>query len=124
MSGRKNSLNNYKIISAGDASGNVTSGPVNIQNEDNIGIQFHLLSGTPTGTIGVEISGNYNQNLNTGDWVAVTQSSPAIPVAITAGSPSDVYIDLSFLSAPWIRVKYTSTSGTGSFDAYIVGKAL
>jgi len=125
MSGRKNFLNKFKAIEAGDMSqATVTSEAINIQGMDDIGVQGRIVSGTPTGTLGVEISANYDQHLGTGNWVAITQTTPAIPVAITTGSPADIYIDLTLLSAPWIRIVYTKTSGTGSLDAYIVGKML
>lgn len=120
MSGRKNFLNSYKITSAGDMSqASVTSAITNIQGEDNIGIQINILTGSPTGTFTVQISADYNLNLNTGNWVTLTLPTAA---AVSAGSPSNIYIDLNQLSAPWIRLVYTKTSGTGTYDAIIVGK--
>lgn len=122
MSGRKNFLASYKLVTAGDMSlASVTSSPINIQGEDNVGVQLNILTGTPTGVFTVQVSADYNQNLATGNWINVNLPTSA---AITSGSPSPVYIDLNQISAPWIRVVYTKTSGTGTFDAFICGKML
>lgn len=126
MSGRKNFLNNFKIVSAGDMSqATVTSSIVNIQGLDNIGIQVNLLTGTPTGTFDVKISADH-QEVNgvvktTGNFIALGSS---YQVTMTAGSPSNIYFDLSQLSATFIELVWTKTSGTGTFDAFVVGKML
>lgn len=103
-------------------SGNVTSAISNIQFLDNIGFQLHF-TGTPTGTFSVEISANYAQDsqgvvTNVGNWVALNlSSSPA-----ASGAAGDIYLDLNQLSAPWIRVKYTFASGTGTLNGWIAAK--
>lgn len=118
----KKSLLNFKNIIFGDMSGNVTSAISNIQFLDNIGFQLHF-TGTPTGTFSVEISANYAQDsqgvvTNVGNWVALNlSSSPA-----ASGAAGDIYLDLNQLSAPWIRVKYTFASGTGTLNGWIAAK--
>lgn len=124
MSGRKNNLKKYAIISGASMGANVTSAVTNIEHLDNIGIQFNF-SGTPTGTFQVQVSADYAQDMNgnvqnAGNWVPL--ALPSNPVA--SGSAGVVYIDMTQLSAPWIRAVYTKTSGTGTLDAFIVGKMI
>lgn len=127
MSGRKNALRQFKILSAGDASqATLTSTVTNIEFLDNVGMQFNVVSGSPTGVWTIEVSADYiaDQNGNVssaGNWIAVNLP---VSAAITSGSPANIYVDLNQLSAPWIRAKYTKGSGTGSLDAFIVGKML
>lgn len=121
---RKNVLPKYQIVSAGDMSqSSITSSVTNIQFLDNIGIQVDITTGTPTGSLAVQVSADYYQSpegavLNSGHWVTVTSQ------AIAAGAPADTYFDLGELSAPFIRLLYTKTGGTGSLDAFIVGKEI
>lgn len=126
MSGRHNFLNKFKIQSAGDASqATVTSAVTNIQALDNVGIQVNILTGTPTGTFDVQISADHqevNGNVSvSGSWISLGSPYQA---AITSGSPANVYFDLNQLSAPFVRLLYTKGSGTGTFDAFIVGKMI
>lgn len=105
----------------------ITSSVSNIQNLDNIGIQLNF-TGTPNGTFFVQVSADYAQQVmggvavvtNAGNWITVTL--PTTPVA--SGSANQIYIDLNQLSAPWIRVQYTNTSGTGTLNAFITAKSL
>lgn len=126
MSGRKNYLNSYKIINAGDVSlTSITSSATNIQGLDNVGIQVNVVSGTFSGVITVEVSADHqeiNGNVTVaGNWVAL---SLPVSATITSSSPTSIYLDLNQISSLWIRVKYTKTSGTGSLDAFIVAKML
>lgn len=101
-----------------------SSAPVNILNLDNIGIQANF-TGTPTGTLSVEVSLDYKQTdqgevLNPGHWVAVSSST----TSIVSASPTSVYYDLNQLSSPWVRLTYSNSSGSGTLDAYLAGKGL
>lgn len=105
-------------------SGNITSGVTSIQFLDNIGVQFNF-TGTPTGTFQVQVSADYAQDelgnvQNPGNWVPITLT----PAPVAAGSSGSVYIDLNELSAPWMRLAYVFTSGTGSLNAFITAKML
>lgn len=126
MSGRKNALPKFKIVSAGDQSqATVTSSVTNIEFMDNIGIQVNILTGTASGTFDVQISADHfevNQNVQTaGNWISLGTPYTA---TVTSGSPANIYFDLNQLSAPWVRLLYTKSSGTGTFDAFIAGKML
>lgn len=115
----------FKMVSAGDMSGNVSSSAQNIQITDNIGIQVNILTGTPTGTFDVQVSADHveinNQVQTAGTWVSIGTPYQS---AITAGAPTNVYFDLNQLSSQYVRLLYTRTSGTGTFDAFIVGKGV
>lgn len=125
MSGRKNFLPPFTIITAGDMSqASLTSTIVNIQYLDNICISF-VFSGSPVGTFSIEGSNTYNQTpegsiTSVGTWTPIVLN----PVAIAAGTSGSVLLDLNQLSFPWIRAIYTKTSGTGTLTATISGKML
>ena len=122
--GRKNTLNNYKVISAGDMSGNLVSKVTDVQFMDNIGFQVNILSGTATGTFSVDVSADYAISLptetvtNTGNWTSLTTAT------ITSGSPTQTFFNLDCISAPFIRVSYTAGTGSGTCDVIIVGKSI
>lgn len=124
MSSSKQSLKKFRTITDGSmASATVTSLATDIRYLDNIGLQLNW-SGSPVGTFAVQVSADYEQDqfgnvVAAGNWIPLTLSpSPST----AAGSP--IYIDLTQLSAPWIRVVYTKTSGSGTLNAYIVAKGL
>lgn len=136
MSGRKNVLLPFHNIVAGDMStASITSTVTEIKYLDDIGIQL-TWTGSPVGNFEIQISADYQQDTNnppnvlrTGHWVPLVLTywngsafvtGTDIPTSL--GSP--VYFDLALLSAPYIRVVYTKTSGTGTLDGYITAKVI
>lgn len=125
MSGRKLVLTQFQNITNGDMSqSTITSAVTNIQYLDNIGVQLNF-TGTPTGNFSVQVSADYAQDssgnvTNAGNWIALSLS----PSPAATGSGSNIYIDITEISAPWIRVVYTKTSGTGTLNGYITGKQI
>lgn len=122
MSGRKSNLIKYQTVTSGSMGADVTSAVTNIEFQDNIGVQLNF-TGTPVGTFAVQVSIDYGQDAygnvtSTGNWIPISLSTT--PTA--AGAADQIYISLNQLDAPWIRVKYTRTSGTGTLNAYICGK--
>lgn len=122
MSGRKNRLVKYQNIVAQSMAGNVTSAVTNIEGLDNVGIQL-VWTVAPVGTFSVQVSADYAQDYLgnvtvAGNWVTVTLS----PAITASGTADTAYIDMSNLSAPWIRVVYTRTSGSGTLNGYITAK--
>lgn len=117
----------FQVITNGDMSlSSITSIYTNIQGLDNIGYQIGF-SGAPTGTFSVQISMDYepgkapnSKPVNAGNWISL----PLSPAIIASGSPDNAYIDLNQMSAPWIRLVYTKTSGSGTLNAYVVAKAI
>lgn len=119
-----NNLFPVKIIDAASMGASVTSTLAFVQYQDNVGIQLNW-TGTPTGTFTVQVSVDHAQDTLgnvtvAGNWVTLTLSA-----SITAaGSADTAYIDLNQLSAPWARVVYTRTSGTGTLNGYITAKGV
>lgn len=124
--GRTNTLRSFQNITDGDMSGDITSAVTHIGHLTNIGLQL-IWSGTVAGSLIVQVSLDYAQDTqgnvtNTGTWSDVLLSSDQ-STALTVSNSGDAYIDLSNLAAPWIRVFYDSTSGSGALQGYISGKA-
>lgn len=106
------------IIINGDMSlASLTSITVPIQWEDNVGMQFVWI-GSPVGTLAVQVS------LDQINWSSIptTAFSGTYPVPGTTTSPG--YLDMALLSAAYIRVVYTKTSGTGTLNVLCVGKGV
>ena len=114
-------LPSFPILNAASLASSLTSSPTNISLLDNVGIQADIASGDAAGTLAVQVSATYEQDaqgnvLNAGTWVTLTSQ------AIAAGAPANSYFDLNQMSAPWIRLIYTRTSGSGTITATIVAK--
>lgn len=112
------------VFSAQSMASSLNSPAVEIKLQDNIGVQLKW-TGAPVGTLGVQVSSDYLEDsqgniLNAGNWVSL----PLSPAITAAGAPDDAYIDLNQLSAMYVRVTYTRTSGTGALSAIVVGKAV
>lgn len=133
---KKSQLTKFRSIVSGDMSAaSITSSVSSIEFVDDIGIQFNW-TGSPVGVFSVQISIDYTQDTSSspnvqvaGNWVdlvltywngAAWVTGTSIPA--TVGSP--IYIDLPLLSAPWIRCKYTKTSGTGTLSAFLTTKSV
>lgn len=88
--------------------------PQNVENFDNIAIQFSW-TGTPTGTIVVSESVD-----------GVIWDDLILDPVITqpAGGASHWSVNLIQMPAPWIQVRYTNASGTGVLTAKIFSKDL
>lgn len=122
MSGRKSNLFRFQNITSASMGADVTSAVTNIQMLDNIGFQV-VWTGTPVGSFDVQVSLNYTQDewgnvSNAGDWSSIGLT----PAPSASGSAGSAYIDINQISAPWIRLVYTRTSGTGTLQGYITGK--
>ncbi len=120
----KSILSKHQNITDGDMAGDITSEVTNIQNQDNIAIQANF-TGVPVGTFSVQVSIDYAQDFlgnvtNPGNWNDLLLSST--PAA--TGASGSIYIDINQLSAPWIRLFYDATSGTGTLNSFITAKRL
>jgi hypothetical protein len=126
MSGRKNFLHKVQIVSAGDQSqATVTSTVLGIQGLDNIGIQVNILTGTASGTFDVQVSADHNEVngnvITAGNWISLGSPYQA---TVTSGSPANIYFDITQHSSQWMRLLWTKSSGTGTFDAFACGKMI
>jgi hypothetical protein len=120
-----NVINQKQIVASGDMSqASITSQVMPIINEDNVAFQI-VWSGAPVGTFDVQVSVDHAQDSqgnvsNTGTWLSLTLSSPVA----AAGSAGNAYVDINQISAPYIRVVYTKTSGTGTLNIWAAAKGV
>jgi hypothetical protein len=132
MGDRHNQIRKYQFFTNASMSGTSTitsTPPSNIQFLDDIGIQLNW-SGSPVGNFQIQVSADYDPNEGiAGAWVPIlfTYWNGAsfitdINVPTTMGSP--YYFDLTLLSAPYLQVVYTNTSGMGTLNGFITAKAL
>lgn len=122
MSGRKNVLFPYQIISNQVMSADITSLVTDIRYLDNISIQVQW-NGSPTGSIDVQGSLDYFQDTN-GNVTNPGHWTGGIATASTAGG-SPILMNLDQLAFPFIRVVYThGASDATLLTAYISGKAI
>ncbi len=134
MSGHKPNLRLFANIVAGDMSqATVTSTVTNVQQLDNIGIQLSW-TGSPVGTFAIQVSADHAQDTEgnvtaAGQWTPLVTSyllsgnvTVAASIPTSAGSP--IYVDITQVSAPWVRVVYTKGSGSGTLSGFITAKAV
>lgn len=119
-----NLLKPYHLIKAVSMAASITSTPVENQYQDNVGIQL-TWTGSPTGVFSIQVSVDYAVDAqgnvtNAGNWVTLILSAPIAAV----GAGDTAYIDLNQLTAPYYRIVYTRSSGTGTLDGYVVGKGV
>lgn len=117
MSARKNVIIPYHLVQGGDMSSSFVSKPVGVQYLDNSGVQVKF-SGNAVGVFSVEASINYDPVKQVGDFVELDFGGP-----ITTDE-SSFLINMKQLPYSFIRVKYTSTSGSGSCDIWTTAKEL
>ena len=119
-----NLLKPVKIVDAVSMGANITSAIIETQLQDNIGIQLDW-TGTPVGTFDVQVSMNHLQDaqgnvIRAGTWVSL----PLSPAIAAAGVADVAYIDLTQISASYVRIVYTRTSSTGVLTAMMTGKGI
>jgi hypothetical protein len=112
------------LYTAQNMTTSLVSTPVEVKNQDNVGIQLDW-TGSPVGTFSVQISSNYQAPTPlepgiTGNWVTL----PLSPGIAAVGTPDDAYIDLNQMSCQYVRILYTAASGTGSLNALVVAKGV
>ena len=114
MSGRKSTLATYVTLKNGDMSGNLISASTDIRWMDNL-VLYISYTGTPTGTFSVQVSPDNNSS-----WYDLLLT----PAPVASGSGGAMRIALNELPDPYIRLKYTATSGAGSLTTTIAGKMI
>lgn len=124
----KTILKSYNVVPpvAGNMATTLTSAPTNVQMIDDAGYSL-AWTGTPVGVFNIQCSADYNPgtpftdySANPGTWTTITLTTP-----ITAsGVPDNGYVDLTLISAPWIRVQFVPSSGTGSLSVWVTGKSV
>lgn len=108
---------------SGDLSASITSLVTIISNQSMMSYEYTWSGSSPVGTIAVEVSNDYSQNVdgsvkNSGTWNALPLSSGTS----ISGSTGSGFIDIDQLGAFAIRTTYTRVSGSGSLTATFKGK--
>lgn len=124
----KSYIKPYNVVPpvAGNMATTFQSPPTNISGMDDCGYSV-AWTGAPTGTFSVQASVDYNPGQNPTDYPANPGTWTTIPLSATvtaSGSPDNGFIDITLISAPWIRLVYTAVSGTGTLSVWVVGKGL
>lgn len=111
------------IATALSLAGNAHSIGVDVRSYSNLSIQA-IWTGTPTGTIQVQVSDDIVPASQSGDpaanvvnWSNYTGQSSAL-----AGAAGSTLFQLFNAGYSWVRLNYTFTSGTGSLNAILVEK--
>lgn len=112
-------LPSYQVITTQAVSGDVTSSITEIKYKDNIIYQI-VWTGTLVGTFYVLTSVDYNHVTGVGTWNIV----PIDSGAVAAGSADSGTIELNQLSAPYVKLFFDYTSGSGNLTATVSGKVI
>jgi len=117
--GRKNVVKSYKMWSAGDISGSITSSETNVLNLDTASIHITWSGTSPAGTITVEASNqDPDKSSVTQVWHELDLGS-AVSVSGNSGEHLIIFNEMPFNT---IRLQYARSSGTGSLEATISAK--
>lgn len=115
-----NVLKTDHIVANADMAGVVTTPPLGVKLQDNVGYQCYW-DGAPVGTFYVDVSFDYDVDTrNLGTWTSL----PLNPVVAASGAPDDALFELNQLSAPFVRLRYVPTSGAGTLNIYCSAKGV
>lgn len=124
----KNTLKTYidPLITNQDMSASFNGTPSQIEFFDNVGIQLAWAGATPGGTIGVQVSVDYDPRFAANATWTPLQTTPGTNLTVSpGGSPGNAYLDLNQLSAPWVQVTYTTAGGSvGTLTSKLCAKGL
>lgn len=110
------------LFTATSMATSLTSAPINIDQLSLVGFDI-AWTGTPTGTFSIQVSNSHTvdsggNSLAAGNWTTLTLSTSVA----AAGSADNAFIDIDSISASWIRLVYTRTSGSGNLTAFLSAK--
>jgi len=124
----KNFIKHYAdpLITGANMATSFTGSPFSIATFDNVGVQVYWTGSNPLGTITFQVSTDYNPTTNYGGiWVTITQPSGSNVSISPAGAAGTGYADFNQLSAPYIRVVYSTASGSsGALYAEFCAKSV
>lgn len=113
----RNLVQSGQIVTDGDASASITSKIVDIARCSVCGVQLVSPSGTRVGTIAVQ------ESINGDDWSPVQFADETTSIAVSSGSALSDLKNLAGLGGQFLRVVFTSTSGTGTLQVWAFPKA-
>lgn len=115
---RKNVIHSFKMIDDGDASADITSSPTSTIHMDKASIRIEW-SGTPVGTVAIQAQQRKkDERIVEANWFDVDLGS-TVTIDGTDTEHQILFNELPFTD---LRVKYTSTSGTGTINVKISAK--
>jgi len=117
---RKNTIQAFSLITDGDMSGDITSLETSVKNLDVGTIRLTWdIGGTPVGEIKVQgLQEREGKPVVDSDWFDVSFGS-TLTIDNTETEHQLIFTQLPFDK---IRLKYTSTSGTGTLNAKVSAK--
>jgi len=105
------------IIEDGDASASITSKVVDISGATHCGVQLYsAAAGTRAGTVAIQ------ESIDGENWVAITFADDTTSITVTASTLLNELKNLAGLGGLYLRVVYTSSSGTGTLQCYATRK--
>jgi hypothetical protein len=125
----KSSLKPYHVSTNQSLGADFSTTPTNILNMDSVGYEIDVSSASSlNGVFSVQVSLSYDRDslgnvLNAGSWTTIEDAN-GNPIQATVTANGTVVFDLNQLSAPWVRVLYTRTGGTGTANVYVSAKRL
>lgn len=116
-------LSPFSVIHNGDMTSSIISAVTLLPTLSMVSYDVSWTGTAPVGVVTVEVSNTYKQSAdgtvtNSGNWTTLVLSSPT-PVS---GSTGNGFIDVDATAGYAIRLVYTRTSGTGTFNAVVNGK--
>lgn len=122
-------LKPYRVLTSSVMSASRNGDATVIQKLSVISYQF-IWTGTPTGTVGIQVSNDYSLDAtgtvsNTGTWSTywfMKSDGTFVTSLSTGGAAGNAYIELPALGSYAVRPIYTFSSGTGTLNIYVCGK--
>ncbi len=126
----KRSLPAYPLLTAQALGASFNSPPTKILYIDNVGYEIDVSSASSlNGVFTIQVSASYDEDdqgnvIKAGIWTTVQYPNTDTNVSATVTSNGSVYFDLNQLSAPWARLVWTSSDGTGTANVFVCGKTM
>lgn len=118
---RKQVLEPFKVIDAGDMSADITqSRPTKVRQLDYVKLDIKWSGGPVNGEIKVEVADQFEKS---GTVTTYQELDFLTPISLTGSSGSHQVIIL-VVAFDLLRVRYVRTSGSGDLDVTIFGKTL
>ena len=118
---RKQVLEPFKVIDAGDMSADITqSRPTKVRQLDYVKLDIQWSGGPVNGEIKVEVADQFEKS---GTITTYQELDFTTPISLTGSSGSHQVIIL-VVAFDLLRVRYVRTSGSGDLDVTIFGKTL